>query len=131
MPVSLKSSVRVSIDPDVERRISDVAREKLQPVLGQLAAAIAGDAAAGSDFADKTGNLRKSITAEELDDGDGYIVTARAPHAHLIEFGHDMVSHKGVKVGQVKAHPFLRPAADRVMAQAARFFASLPPGGEK
>ncbi len=40
-------------------------------------------------FRDKTGKLRKAIKLKKskFEDG-GWIVVARAPHAHLVEFGH-------------------------------------------
>lgn len=31
-------------------------------------------------------------------------------HGHLVEFGHEMVTRSGRKVGHVRAHPFMRPA---------------------
>ena len=34
----------------------------------------------------------------------------KAPHAHLVEFGHRLVNENGEVVGDVPAHPFLRKA---------------------
>ena len=47
----------------------------------------------------------------------GYIVKAAAPHAHLVEYGHAMVTHDGRTVGHVAAHPFLRLARNTVKAR--------------
>jgi HK97 gp10 family phage protein len=66
----------------------------------------------------KTGNLKKAIKAKR-GKKDYSVKTYRsvftatdfhkAPHDHLVEFGHDLVRN-GKKVGQVKEHPFFRPA---------------------
>lgn len=34
----------------------------------------------------------------------------QAPHAHLVEFGHRQITKTGQIIGDVPAHPFLRPA---------------------
>lgn len=34
----------------------------------------------------------------------------KGAHGHLVEFGHRMVTHDGRVVGNVPAHPFMRPA---------------------
>lgn len=82
-------------------------------------------------FRDVTGELRKSITVEKRHeyttsrgnvrlavnlprnreaDAVVYLVRAKAPHAHLVEYGHAMVTRSGNTVGYVPAQPFLRPA---------------------
>lgn len=68
-------------------------------------------------------NLRKTIRAKKsrFEDG-GWIVVASAPHAHLVEFGHAMVTKHGREVGTVTAHPFLRPALDANMNLARQKF---------
>jgi hypothetical protein len=38
----------------------------------------------------------------------------RAPHAHLVEYGHIAVTREGRGVAQVPAYPFLRPAVASV-----------------
>lgn len=67
-------------------------------------------------------NLRGTIKMEVSKfEGGGYIVTARAPHAHLVEFGHLLVlkdKNGIVRVkGHVPAHPFMRPALDKARAR--------------
>lgn len=75
-----------------------------------------------------TTSLRGSIKAfpSKYTDG-GWIVGAWAPHAHLVEFGHDQIDWRsGRKVGEVQARPFLRPAAEKVFRRfAARMAGSL------
>lgn len=65
-------------------------------------------------FDDKSGELRKSIGLQKKKERGGddvyYLVRAKSPHAHLIEFGHAMVTSTGHTVGYVAARPFLRPA---------------------
>lgn len=34
----------------------------------------------------------------------------QAPHAHLVEFGHRQITKTGQVLGDVPAHPFMRPA---------------------
>jgi HK97 gp10 family phage protein len=38
-----------------------------------------------------------------------------APHAHLVEFGHRMITRTGEVVGDVPEHPFLRPAFEQYL----------------
>ena len=78
-----------------------------------IARQIAIDAKTTTAFKDKTGTLRKSIRARKskFEDG-GWIVVAGSPHAHLVEYGHK----------NAPAHPFLRPALDKNIAEAKRLF---------
>lgn len=121
-----RPSAKVTVDIDPKALAEGMAK-MLEPQLKDVAGEIAEEARATSAFADKTGNLRKSIKVRKSKfENGGYIVLSTAPHAHLIEFGHDMVTRKGRKVGEVPPYPFLRPAANKVFARLARFFRSLP-----
>ena len=63
----------------------------------------------------KTGNYLKSIKRGKVYDyrGDQAIrVYSYAPHAHLIEDGHRMVTHDGREVGFVKGHHVFEVAAE-------------------
>lgn len=63
----------------------------------------------------KTGNYLKSIKRGKVYDyhGDQAIrVYSYAPHAHLIENGHRMVTHDGREVGFVKGHHVFELAAE-------------------
>jgi len=68
-----------------------------------------------AEFADKTGKLRKGNKKRKsrFEDG-GYIVYNREPNAHLVEFGHVMLTSDGkpTKLRRVPAHPFLRKALE-------------------
>lgn len=67
-------------------------------------------------FRDETGKLRKSIKAlKSKYEGGGWIVRAKAPHAHLVEFGH------GGK-NPAPAHAFLRPALEAEIEEAKMIF---------
>lgn len=103
------------------QEIEQEVRAEFDRMLGPIAERVAAEARATSAFADKTGKLRKSIKARKskFQDG-GWIVVARSPHAHLVEFGHTSVNSNGLVTGSVPAHPFLRPARDRVARSVVR-----------
>lgn len=58
------------------------------------------------------GGLKKSIMAEQTGEFH-YAVKAKAPHAHLVEFGTAPRKHEktGKRTGKMPAQPFLLPAA--------------------
>ena len=63
----------------------------------------------------KTGNYIKSIKRGKVYDYNGahaVRVYSTAPHAHLIEEGHRMVTHDGREVGFVKGHHVFELAAE-------------------
>ena len=68
-----------------------------------------------------TGELAESIKISRSRRGG--LVSAKvkvsAPHAHLVEFGHNIRSKKGGEsFGFVKEHPFIRPAFDNNLQNA-------------
>jgi hypothetical protein len=67
-----------------------------------------------SSFTDKGGKLRKSISKQKskFEDG-GWIVVARAPHAHLVEYGHVKFLWGRPTGERVAPRPFLRPALEK------------------
>ena len=114
----IKASVQVN--PALDAAFAQVLQNikgDMNAILLAAAQDVGFEARRTAAFVDKTGKLRNCIKMEpsKFEDG-GYIVTARSPHAHLVEFGHLLVKKtKGgiVKViGHVPAHPFLRPALD-------------------
>lgn len=114
----IKSSVQVN--PALEAEFAQALQGVKKDVDALLLAAaqdVGFEARRTSEFKDKTGKLRNSIKLEKskFEDG-GWLVTARAPHAHLVEFGHVLVrkTKSGIVkvIGHVSAHPFLRPALD-------------------
>lgn len=73
-----------------------------------------------------TGNLKKSVRTKKLKRlGFGLnpapIIVAvdrkKAPHAHLVEYGHALVKN-GKVIGHVPAYPFWRPALDSKLPHA-------------
>lgn len=84
----------------------------------------------------QTGKLESSLNNKKKKIGEitAYEISAggsKAPHAHLVEFGHRQVSKDGTVVGDVPARPFLRSAfednkaslveqLDRILDQALR-----------
>jgi HK97 gp10 family phage protein len=109
-----------------EKWIEKVVREAISPGLKVLAEEVRARARRSTAFVDKTGHLRKSIrvtkpTSEDMQEAgetDVMVVRTRAPHAHLVEDGHAMVTSDGRVVGTVPPHPFLQPARDSVMSEA-------------
>lgn len=114
------SKVRVDIDIELPKEVKDFV-EKNEEAVAKI---IEGKAKATSSFIDKTGILRKRIKAKESKYADGgWIVEARAPHAHLIEYGHELIDWRtGRRIGVVPARPFLRKAKEETIARAINMF---------
>lgn len=103
-------SARVEIDT---KAVDQMLAEYLDQNSLEVAKVVATRARATTAFKDKTGTLRRSIRAKKSRYPDGgAIVSAGAPHSHLIEFG-----HKGAA-----ARPFLRPALDQSLDEARLMF---------
>lgn len=118
----------------IQGRVSRVALADLDAALDEILAAVDADLSGIADyveaeakttarFADKTGNLRKTIKKRKSKFPEGgYIVVATAPHAHLVEFGHASWV-KGVYVkDHVKPRRFLRQAKEKGWREAIRRF---------
>ena len=118
----------------IQGRVSRIALADLDAALDEILAAVDADLSGIADyveaeakttarFADKTGNLRKTIKKRKSKFPEGgYIVVATAPHAHLVEFGHAMWV-KGVYVkDHVKPRRFLRTAKEKGWREAIRRF---------
>lgn len=85
----------------------------------ELAEEIMAEAKAEHFPKSETGNLVKSIRVKKSRyENGGYIVQATAPHAFNVEYGHAMVTHDGIVIGHVAAHPFLRGARNKVLRRA-------------
>jgi hypothetical protein len=81
---------------------------------------------AGTAFTSRSGGLKRSIKKKKSRfDPDTKIVQASAPHAHLIEHGHDIVTHGGVVIGHTAAHPFMATAEAAVTARLPEIVASV------
>lgn len=72
-----------------------------------------------------TGNLKKSVKVKTLKRFSSKqpapaivaIDRKKAPHAHLVEYGHALV-RGGKVIGHVPAHPFFRPGIDAKAGEA-------------
>lgn len=97
--------------------------EAIEANLGEIASIVKTEADNTAEFVDKTGKLRKGNrkSKSRFEDG-GYIVYNREPHAHLVEYGHVMLTSKGeaTKLGRVPAHPFMRKALEAGIAEAVK-----------
>lgn len=120
----IKASVRIENIAGLDAQFAEViaAIEANEEI---VAGVVESEAKSSLLFADKSGKLRKSIGQRKGKQG-GYIVFARAPHAHLVEFGHVMLNKFGkrTKLGRVKAHPFLRQAKEAGIIRAVELFRS-------
>jgi len=50
----------------------------------------------------------------------GWVVKAMRPHAHLVEYGHYLVTPEGRTIGFVPPYPYLNPAKRFIMSQLGR-----------
>lgn len=111
----IKTHVEIEFPANVDLR---EIQQALDGGLHDIALKVEGYAKASTAFADRTGKLRRKIKAKPHPDGDGYIVEARSPNAHLVENGHAQVTRDGRTVGYTAARPFLGPAAELGMNEA-------------
>ena len=109
----------MSNDVVVDIPIEDIragVRAEIDSDLGGIAAQVFEKAKSSTAFRDKTGRLRQSIWIyrSKYKDG-GYVVYVKAPHSHLVEFGHMQVAKDGKTVlKQVPGKHFLRKARNAV-----------------
>ena len=109
----------MSNDVTVDIPIEDIragVRAEIDSALGTVAAQVYEKAKATTAFRDKTGKLRRSIWIyrSKYENG-GYVVYVKAPHSHLVEFGHVQVAKDGKTVlKQVPGKHFLRKARNAV-----------------
>ena len=105
----------VVVDIPIEEIRAGV-RAEIDSDLGGIAAQVFEKAKASTAFRDKTGRLRQSIWIyrSKYKDG-GYVVYVKAPHSHLVEFGHAVVTKDGkVLEHRVPGKFFLRKARNAV-----------------
>ncbi|WP_302785797.1 HK97 gp10 family phage protein [Bilophila wadsworthia] len=105
----------VVVDIPIEEIRAGV-RAEIDSDLGGIAAQVFEKAKASTAFRDKTGRLRQSIWIyrSKYKDG-GYVVYVKAPHSHLVEFGHVQVAKDGKTVlKHVPGKHFLRKARNAV-----------------
>ena len=105
----------VVVDIPIEEIRAGV-RAEIDSDLGGIASQVFEKAKASTAFRDKTGRLRQSIWIyrSKYKDG-GYVVYVKAPHSHLVEFGHAVVTKDGkVLEHRVPGKFFLRKARNAV-----------------
>ena len=109
----------MSNDVVVDLPIEDIragVRAEIDSDVGGIAAQVFEKAKSSTAFRDKTGRLRQSIWIyrSKYKDG-GYVVYVKAPHSHLVEFGHAVVTKDGkVLEYRVPGKFFLRKARNAV-----------------
>jgi len=117
---------KVDVDIDIGV-IVEAVKEAVRPGLRAVAEDVASRARATTAFVDKDGFLRNSIRVEDpgpespflLVKAGGYSASENyAPHVHLVEFGHEMLTKDGRRVGRVEPKEFMRPARDAALQHA-------------
>ena len=126
----------VKVDIDIGAIVGEV-KKATKPGLRAVAEEVAAAARRTSAFADKDGNLRKSIKVVGGPNAPFLIVEAGeygygsrnySPHAHLIEYGHAIVyvdkgGNRIVKNHIVPGRPFMETARNEVLPRAAEIAA--------
>lgn len=112
MPM-MSAHVRVTDIDGLDASLAEI-MDAIDQNLEATAQFVEQEARVSAAFQDKTGKLRKSIKLKQskFEDG-GWIVVARAPHAHLVEFGHVKWLWGKPTSGRVPPKPFLRPALEK------------------
>ena len=109
----MSASVSLKNIEGLDLQLADV----MQAIDGNLEATadyVEAEAQTTAAFQDKTGKLRSKIKKQKSKFADGgWIVVARAPHAHLVEYGHVKVLWGRQTGERVPPHPFLRPALEK------------------
>ena len=111
MVMSMQSFVK-----DINREIythdkelrTKAARYMQTKIIRKLRSAPA-ESVAGGVPAKQTGNLIKGVRTRNKRTFSE--VGVRAPHAHLVEYGHDVIRN-GVKIGEAAPRPFVKPTWD-------------------
>lgn len=109
----LSAKVNVKDIAGIDATVAEV-MDAMDANLKDIAEYVEREAQTTLAYQDKTGNLRKKtkLRVSKYEDG-GYIVQARAPHAHLVEYGHVLIAWGRVTGKRVPPHPFLRPALEK------------------
>jgi HK97 gp10 family phage protein len=104
-----------ALERETNKIIKDLSEEKTKLLLGQ--AQIVRDRIKEKAPRGKTGNLKKAAYAAALPETTTSVAVAfagirprKAPHAHLVEFGHGGPH-------PAPAHPFIRPAWEETKEQ--------------
>lgn len=118
----MSASVSLKNIEGLDLQLADV----LKAIDGNLEATadyVEAEAKTTAAFKDLTKTLRSRIKKQKSKFADGgWIVVARAPHAHLVEYGHVMIAWGRPTGKRVPPHPFLRPALEKGIRYAAAKF---------
>ncbi len=108
--------IRVEIDEQIPQKVIDFISQNAEEVAGEIEAR----AKASTAFKDETGYLRSHISAKKSKyEAGGWIVGAWAPHAWLVEYGHELINpYTGRKVGHVSGRSYLRAALNAAISSA-------------
>lgn len=116
------------LNRELERIASEVGRKALAPALGAAAAVIADAVRIGAQAHSRTGKMAAAVEIGIEMSSDGQRGEAdigfgdQAAIAMHVEFGHREITESGADVGQVPAHPFIRPAFDSSKDEAVNAF---------
>jgi len=97
------------LNNNIEKLLKSVSKEEAAPILGKSADFLRDDIISRAPLG-STGNLKRGIVSKTYSDYKEaaalvMINYGRAPHAHLVEFGH-------AGKNPAPPHPFFRPAWD-------------------
>lgn len=118
----IKVGVRVDNIAGFDAQFEEVVRA-IEANVEQVAADVEAEARITSEFSDKTGALRKSIGKRKSRKSEGaYQVFAKAPHAHLVEYGHVLIAWGHPTGKRVAPRPFMRRALESGIKTAVQLF---------
>ena len=118
----IKVGVRVDNIAGFDAQFEEVVKA-IEANVEQTAAVVESEARITSQFSDKTGQLRRSVGKRKSRKSDGaYLVFAKAPHAHLVEYGHVMIAWGNPTGKRVAPRPFMRRALEKGIATAVQLF---------
>ena len=119
----IRVGVRVENIEGLDAQYEEVV-QAIEENLDEVATFVESEAQNASVFKDKNGDLRRSIRKRKSKfKNGGFIIIAggsKAPHAHLVEYGHVMLNKFGepTKLGRVPAKSFMRTAAEKGIRKA-------------
>jgi HK97 gp10 family phage protein len=120
-----------ALSQQLDRFDSALGREALRPALQAAIDVLADAVKRGAQAHSVTGKMAAAVeTKVEIssDAQTGQAVVGFGNQAHearLVELGHREITHSGEDVGQVPAHPFIRPAFDATSEQATDTFVAV------
>lgn len=118
----IKVGVRVDDIAGFDAQFEEVVKA-IEANVEQVAADVETEAKITSEFSDKTGQLRRSIGKRKSRKSEGaYVVFAKAPHAHLVEYGHVKIAWGHPTGERVGGKHFMRRALESGIKTAVQLF---------